>query len=252
MVDIHSHILPGLDDGSPDLETSLAMLRMAAAGGTTDIVASPHANHEYAFQPAAVREKLDTLQSAAGDLIRLHTACDFHLEFDNIQDALANPAKYTINHHRYLLVEFPEIFQTQAMSGALETLIQAGLVPILTHPERNYQLRDMTPLVRQWVEAGCLVQVTAQSLTGFFGSQARKVSEQWMDLGLVHFLASDAHDPVSRHPKLDEVRAHVAGRWGEKTARRLLESNPRATLTGAAIDAVAPAPKHKLWGLFSR
>src|SRR5439155_25069260 len=89
-VDVHSHILPGLDDGSRSLEESLEMLRLAAASGTTDIVASPHANHEFTFDPGMVAAKLQEWRSAADGLIRIHTGCDFHLSFDNSQDSLQN------------------------------------------------------------------------------------------------------------------------------------------------------------------
>src|SRR5271157_4328314 len=108
MVDIHSHILPGLDDGSRNLEESVAMVRMAAESGTTGIVATPHANMQYPFDPLAVRNKAAELAAAVPG-VSIFTGCDFHLSFDNIEDALRNPRKYTINRTQYLLVEFPEI-----------------------------------------------------------------------------------------------------------------------------------------------
>src|SRR6202142_3401437 len=108
MIDIHSHVLPGLDDGARSLEQSIAMIRIAAETGTTDLVASPHANLEFHFDPERVEERLAELEKAGGG-VRLHRGCDFHLYFDNIHDALAHPTKYTINHKGYLLVEFPDL-----------------------------------------------------------------------------------------------------------------------------------------------
>src|SRR5512147_622200 len=105
MIDIHSHILPGLDDGSPDVAESAAMARMAAEAGTTDIVASPHADLQFAFDPAVVERKIAELAEASGGVVRIHYGCDFHAHYDNVQDALANPAKYAIKHKNYLLVE---------------------------------------------------------------------------------------------------------------------------------------------------
>src|SRR5437588_11975332 len=108
MVDIHSHILPELDDGAKSLEESIEMLEIAVAAGTTDIVGTPHSNAEFAFRPDLIQEKIATLQSAMKDRIQIHSGCDFHLSYDNIQDALAHPTKYTINNRCYLLVEFSD------------------------------------------------------------------------------------------------------------------------------------------------
>ena len=109
VIDIHCHILHGMDDGAKTLEVSLAMLDAAAAGGTTDIVATPHADIEYEFRPELVRQRLVELKASTSSAIRIHSGCDFHLTFDNVTDALANPAKYTINHKRYLLVELSDM-----------------------------------------------------------------------------------------------------------------------------------------------
>ncbi|MCX6633009.1 MAG: hypothetical protein NTW28_35895, partial [Candidatus Solibacter sp.] len=109
MIDIHSHILPGLDDGSKSLEESAEMVRQAAAAGTTDIVASPHANQKYPFDPLVVERKIGELQAAAGDSPRIHYGCDLHLSMENIADALHLPGKYSINHRGYLLVEFSDL-----------------------------------------------------------------------------------------------------------------------------------------------
>src|SRR5438046_1222974 len=104
MIDIHSHILAGLDDGARSLEESVAMVRMAAAAGTTDIVASPHANQTYAFDVQAVEAKIGELQQALGSSPRIYFGCDFHLTPENIADALSAWEKYSINHRGYLLV----------------------------------------------------------------------------------------------------------------------------------------------------
>src|SRR5262249_60455385 len=103
MVDIHSHILPGLDDGSQSLEESVEMLKMAVAAGTTDIVATPHANSKFTFQPVLIAQKLAEVTAVVGESIRIYTGCDFHLQYANIHDALGHPTRYTINHKNYLL-----------------------------------------------------------------------------------------------------------------------------------------------------
>src|SRR5512143_1266353 len=101
MIDIHSHILPGLDDGSPDLAESVAMARLAAEAGTTDIVASPHSDLQFAFDPAVVERKIAEVMEATGGVVRIHYGCDFHVHYENVQEALASPARYAINHKNY-------------------------------------------------------------------------------------------------------------------------------------------------------
>jgi protein-tyrosine phosphatase len=247
MVDIHSHILPDQDDGARSFEEALSMVRMAAAAGTTDIVASPHADSRFVFQPAEVERKIAELQRAVGDAPRIHYGCDFHLTPENIDDAIAAPGKYSIDHRGYLLVEFADHMIPRSMDSIFTRMLAAGLQPIVTHPERNPLLRKKLPALELWVQQGCLIQVTAQSLLGRFGKAAKSVSEELMRRGLVHFLASDAHDCQHRPPLLDEVWRVTARQYGEPTARRLLEENPRATLTGAEVSMEQTVVKRKRW-----
>ncbi len=239
MIDIHSHVLPGLDDGSRSLEQSVAMIRIAARTGTTDLVASPHANLEFSFDPGRVEELLAQLQQAS-EGVRLHRGCDFHLYFDNIQDALANPAKYTINHKRYLLVEFPDVLIAKSTPEVFERLLESGMTPIITHPERNYLLHRRMAELKSWIESGVTVQVTAQSLLGRFGTEARAVARQLMKEGMVHFIASDAHDEEDRTPRLDLAYNHVASRYGRERAELLFVTNPRAVIEGEPLPEQPP------------
>ena len=253
MIDIHTHVLAGLDDGARSLEQSVAMIRIAAESGTTDLVASPHANLDYPFDPERVEERLAELQQAS-DGVRLHRGCDFHLYFDNIQDALAHPAKYTINHKRYLLVEFPDVLIAKSTPEVFAQLLQNGMTPIITHPERNYLLHKRVAELESWIDGGCLVQVTGQSLLGRFGTEARGVAQQLMKRGLVHFIASDAHDEEDRTPRLDLAYNHVASRYGRERAELLFVANPRAVIEGAPLpeqlppEADSPRKWFKFWG----
>jgi protein-tyrosine phosphatase len=252
MVDIHSHILAGLDDGARSLEQSIAMIRIAAETGTTDLVASPHANLEFHFDPERVEERLGELEKAGGG-VRLHRGCDFHLYFDNIQDALAHPSKYTINHKGYLLVEFPDVLIAKSTPEVFAQLLQNGMTPIITHPERNFLLHGRMEEMASWVDSGCLVQVTAQSLLGRFGAEARKVAHQLFKRGMVHFIASDAHDDEDRTPRLDLAYKLVAGRYGVERAELLFVTNPRAVIEGEPLpEQPAPAEAGRKWFQFWR
>lgn len=240
MVDIHSHILPGWDDGSRSMAESLEMLRIAVDSGTTDIVATPHANSEFPFQPDVVNRIFSELQAAADGTIKLHLGCDFHVQFENVQDALRNPTKYTINHGAYLMVELPEVMSLPVIRDILSRLREVGIVPVITHPERNTHLqglRDSTELAR-WVEEGTLLQVTGQSLLGRFGNLAQRCAAGLMKGDLVHFIASDAHDAKDRTPRLAEAFGWVESRYGRSRAERLFRLNPAAAVSGSPIERV--------------
>jgi protein-tyrosine phosphatase len=253
LIDIHSHVLWGLDDGAPTLEDSIAMVRMAAEHGTTDLVATPHANPVYKFDAERIGERLAELQAAVGDKLHLYTGCDFHLSYDNIQDAILNPRKYTINGASYLLVEFSDLLVFSNTREILGHLLQAGMTPVITHPERNGLLRQRVDAIAEWVEAGTRVQVTAQSLLGDFGRRARDFCKVLLDRGLVHFVASDAHDCQRRPPVLDQARQWLTEAYGEELAEALLVTNPHAVLTGDPLELhsreVPPQPRkwYQIW-----
>ena len=154
-VDIHSHVLYGLDDGVRTAADSRAMLEMAAAGGTTDLVATPHANSRYPFESAVVDAQIAELGAASP--VRLHRGCDFRLQSDTIEDALQHPSKHAINQLSYLLVEFADVAMFAHTDEVLLQLLGAGLVPIITHPERHGQLRHRPDDLARWIGFGCYV-----------------------------------------------------------------------------------------------
>ncbi len=229
-------MLYGLDDGARTIEESVAMVRMAAEHGTTDLVATPHANPNFRFDPQIVRERLAEVSEASGHVLRLHSGCDFHLSYDNIQDAIEDPRKYTINQKSYLMVEFSDMLIFNNTAEIFSRLQEAGMTPVITHPERNGLLRQRIDPIAAWVEAGACVQVTAQSVLGEFGRRAAEFSRTLLDRRLVHFLASDGHDCEHRPPRLDLAHAWVKQEYGEDVADALCISNPNATLLGESLE----------------
>jgi protein-tyrosine phosphatase len=249
LIDIHSHILPGLDDGAATLDDAVAMLRMAAESGTTDIVATPHANLQFTFDPDLIDRKIAELQAAAGPLPRIHRGCDFHLTMENIDDALDHPPKYAINYRRYLLVEFSELLIPRTTQDIFDRFQAVGLTPIVTHPERNALLHTRLDQLQSWVENGALTQVTAQSLLGTFGRSAKSIAVELMNRNLVHFVASDAHDPAHRPPVLRAAYQYVEKTWGRTRAETLFVHAGEAAIAGAPVDLpeTEPARPKRKW-----
>ncbi len=231
MIDLHHHLLPGLDDGSPDLETSLAMARIAVQEGITRVVATPHANYIYPFDPDRIRAGLEQLRAAlAAASIPLLVApgCDFHLSFENIQDAIAHPAKYTVNGGDYLLIELPDFGLSPHLDEAFYELGLAGMRLILTHPERNLTLQRDSSRLADWMRIGMLTQVTAGSVTGEMGRSAQRMAHRLLADRWVHFLATDAHNTRSRPPCMRQAYELVARKYGRAYADRLCILNPEA------------------------
>jgi protein-tyrosine phosphatase len=237
MIDIHSHPLPGVDDGARSIEVAVEMCRMSAQDGVTHLVATPHSNYTYTFDPDLNRQLLGELQEKVGESPKLLLGCDFHLSYDNIQICAQNSKDFTINQTSYLLVELPDQFIPDHISRVYYEIQVAGLKPIITHPERNALLQRKPDLLEHWVSIGCLVQVTAQSYTGGFGSHARKLSERLLDSGLVHFFASDAHDVKRRPPLLSHCYRKLAKEKGEEIADLLMNQNPQAVINGLPLPA---------------
>ena len=226
-----------MDDGAPTIEVSLEMLKLAADAGTTDIVATPHSNGEFEYQPALIDERIAELTRLTGGKPRIHRGCDLHLSFDNIAEAIENPAKFAICGGRYVLVECSDLHISGSMDKVLDRLLGVDLVPIITHPERNPILQKESEKLDSWVDLGCLVQVTALSVLGGFGKRAATAAHSLLRQGQVHVIASDAHDPVHRHPRLNEAFSYVESHYGKSIAQMLFVDNPGRIIRGQFVSA---------------
>ncbi len=235
MVDIHCHVLPNVDDGSTSWEVSVQMCQMARSDGIEHIVATPHANGKYVYDRDALSASLDELSRRVGTAVRLSLGCDFHLSYENLLDALDHPARYTIAETNYLLVELSDFSVPPSVSQSLQRLLVAGIIPIMTHPERNPVLQRNPNQVLGWVKDGCLVQVTANTLTGRWGSKAQDMAIWLMKRSAVHILATDAHDTDSRPPILSKARDAVERIVGKSAAEALVRHNPRAVVLGQSL-----------------
>ena len=255
MVDLHCHILPGLDDGAKTIEDSLAMAEDAISDGITHVVATPHANSNYVFEFSRVRATRKELSEKLEGRLTLATGCDFHLSPENLKAIRIESAPFCINQKDYLLVELNDFSIPPAMDQALHELQLAGLHPIITHPERNGLLRAQPERLRKWIELGCYAQVTAGSLTGVFGPGSQQDAWTWIGNGLIHFVSTDAHNTARRPLKLKFAYDAIAEQFDEDRARALLLENPLAAFEGRPLPHVPelvpiPAPRKRKRFLF--
>jgi protein-tyrosine phosphatase len=185
-----------------------------------------------------VRELRGELQARIGDRLKLATGCDFHLNPENLVSLQKDAPPYCINQHDFLLVEFNEISIPPALDQTLHEIQLAGVRPVITHPERNTILRARPERLKKWVRQGCFVQVTGGALTGGFGASSQRDALRWIGEGLIHFVASDAHNTRTRPLRLKPAYDVVVDQFGEKKARALFVENPLAAFEGRELPHV--------------
>jgi protein-tyrosine phosphatase len=235
VIDIHCHILPEVDDGPKSWEIAEAMCRMAADDGIEHIVATPHSNDRYFYDRKYLATVIAELRKRVGTRPKLSLGCDFHLSFDNMQAALRTPENYCIADGRYMLVEFSNFSISPQIDEWFTQMHQRGIIPIITHPERNPIVQQTPQRVLKWIELGCTVQVTASVFTGYWGARARQIADWLLKEKSVHFLASDAHETERRKPNLSAARKVIAKQMGEELATSLVEKNPAAVVNNQPL-----------------
>lgn len=232
MIDLHCHILPALDDGSPDARTSLLMAEMAADSGTGQIVCTPHCNADDPGLAARARR----IRRAAGLMneilaqqrveLRLFPGMEV-LCTPGLDRALQSGQLLTLADSRYLLIEFDFDASAGYMADCLQAVQDHGLVPVLAHPERYFTIQEDPGPIADWFDGGCVIQVNKGSVLGRFGPGPERTVRWILDRGLAHLVASDAHGTRSRTTVLSEVRSVLARTWSPAYAEVLLLRNPR-------------------------
>lgn len=254
--DLHCHILPGIDDGARDLPQALAMARIAVDDGIETVFATPHhLNGVYRNPADSVRAGVARLQAALdaeGIALKLLPGAENHL-VPELPKALREGSALTLGDFgRAALVELPVHEIPIGAEELLDNIRGHGIVPIIAHPERNTSLRRNPDRLADWVGAGCLAQVTAQSCTGRFGEAVQLGSRTMIDRGLIHFVASDAHRDRRRIPQIEPARAQVAEWTNEAVATLICKTFPAAVAAGDLPDVNAlygalPEPRQSWW-----
>jgi protein-tyrosine phosphatase len=255
MIDLHCHILPGVDDGPETIEESLEMAKQAAEQGIHTIVATPHhQNGKYNNEKQAIMQKvneLTTLLKQQDISITILPGQEVRLYGEFLQDYEAGTILTKNETGKYVLVEFPSNHVPRYAEALLYDIQLKGLVPIIAHPERNAEIIERPHLLYDLVNKGALSQVTAASLTGGFGKKIKKFSIQLIEHNLTHMIASDAHNTTTRSFKLREAYDVLEKEFGTDMLY-LLQENVYSIISGQSIyklDAERIQRK-KLFGIF--
>lgn len=256
MIDLHCHMLPGIDDGAPDLKTALAMARIAVADGIRVVACTPHIYPGlYDNDAAGIRRALADFRVAlaeAGIDLTLVEGADTHLAPELVQSLKAGRVP-TLAGSRYFLLEPPHHVAPPRLEEQVFALLAHGYVPVITHPERLSWIESHYAIFPRMAKAGAWLQLTAGAITGHFGKRPRYWSQKLMDEGLVHLIASDAHSTGRRAPVISEAREYAARQLGEAESWALVRDRPRAILDNISPDQLEP-PKGKppFSGLWAR
>ena len=257
MIDIHSHILPEVDDGAHSLDESLEMCRMSATDGVEIIVATPHAhdNVHKTHAPDFLRGKVDELNAHLQGSPRIVLGCELRFTHDVVNHLCRARSAPTINGGPYALVEFPHQVVPLGSERALFELMSQQVRPIIAHPERNQLLMAEPERFYELVEMGALGQMDTGSITGQFGRKVQQAVRVMLEHGLIHFIASDCHNTRNRLPGMSEAVRATAEVVGEQYALAIAKDNPAAVVEGRAIPQ-RPAPvlpqKKKWWQFFGK
>jgi len=227
--DIHTHILPGVDDGAGSMEEALQMLECCVAGDIAAVAVTPHCNVAGLwenYKGAELETAFRRLCCAAEALpVQLYSGAEVRVN-DRLLPLLQAGRLPTLGKGRFLLTEFPVDYGKEAFVPMLEGILKAGYVPLVAHPERYEAVYSDPRTVGQWLDLGCHIQLTGGSLSGVFGRRVRAAAEFLLQQDMVCCIASDAHDPVRRSNYLMDAYDHLSLRYSRRYADILMWENP--------------------------
>ena len=248
MIDLHCHIVPGIDDGAVDLAMALQMARIAADDGITAIACTPH------IYPGMYENTADGIRAAVARLqreldehgigLRLYEGADVHLD-PQLPERIRSGEVPTLAGSRYLLLEPPHHVAPPRFEETVFELMAAGIVPVVTHPERLTWIETHYDMFRRLSERGAWMQITAGALTGRFGRRVQYWGERFVDEGHCALLATDAHHPVRRPPLLQEAREAAARRIGAVEATNMVSARPGGIVGNVAPDQLPELPSRR-------
>lgn len=240
MVDIHTHILPGIDDGSVELEESLEMAELALEGGTEYLIATPHSNQMERFENFYSQDLLGQFRSfqraleAADIPLKTYLGMEIYAT-DDMEEKIRDGMLISLNQSRYYLVEFPFEEEPDIIMDGADQIFRAGGIPVIAHPERYDCVQHDPTLVYHWLRSGCFTQVNRSSILGRFGRRIQRTADMMMKNRWVTCVASDAHSSSFRTPYMRDASEYLAKVYGERVAHRMTVENPMRILQNKSI-----------------
>jgi protein-tyrosine phosphatase len=249
MIDLHCHILPGIDDGPELLNESIEMCRIAANDGISKVACVPH---HVVGKYTNTREKIlgciEELQASINSEhipLIVYPGCEIRLDLNLVEKIKAGELLTMNDSGRYITLELPNEALPKNIEEIISSLIFAGIIPIVAHPERNHAIQNDPEILYQLVQLGALAQLTASSLTGRVGSRIEKFSTLLLEHKLAHMLVTDAHSSKQRRPTLSKGLKRLKEVVGEKAAMDMIEAIPEKILNGEDIEVEFPIPLRK-------
>ncbi len=244
MIDMHIHILPGVDDGSRNLEMSLEMASIAAETGVHSIITTPHCyrGRYENYATKQLQQVWDRLHSAIrknGIPIHLYQGMEI-MACDDLPELLKNGSVWTLNGTRYFLMEFEFDEDPRYCRKIISSCIKAGYFPVIAHPARYYFVQNDPQIVFEWYTLGCAIQLNKESLLGLNGRKAEEISNSLMRHGLVSCVASDAHRTYWRNTDMSQLHEFLLENYGEEYTYMVLEENPDRILRGKKLVGYEP------------
>lgn len=240
MIDLHTHILPGLDDGAEDMSEALEMARMSADSGVQMLVVTPHSNQvgrfENYYSKSLYQAYADFKEAvkAAGIKLNLYQGMEIFAD-DDVIEKIKSQHLIGLNGGDTYLIEFPFDAEPYFIGEILEEILDLGKRPLIAHPERYFCVIDYPQLVYGWMRMGCLTQINKGSVIGKFGRHVKIASKILLEHELVTCIASDAHSAYMRTTHMSEVRNYIEMHYGKMMAEQLFYRNPRKILTNESI-----------------
>ena len=254
MIDLHSHILPGIDDGAKSTEESLEMARMAERDGIEKMVATPHLfRGDFIYEDSGIiekkREELSQALKENNIQVQIFTGAEVHISHNLIDEIRKNRENLVLNNSSYMFVEFPSDHVFSGVKALFFELMSEEITPIISHPERNSVFRYSPSLLYELIQMGGLAQVNSGSFSGLYGRRSEEAVLHFLELNLIHFIASDCHNTRSIVPRLSEAVREAEMILGKEKAHALVKDNPQAVLDDEEIpylpDPINPREKEK-------
>lgn len=253
MIDIHTHILPGIDDGAENLSEALEMAKISRNSGVDVIVATPHCNMKGIFENFYDDEwdaRLKVLRSSLEEeniSLQILSGMEIYASMD-VAEKIERGRLLPLNGSKYYLMEFPFDADPFWMDDVLDSVLQLDKIPLIAHPERYYCVQDEPMILYEWMQQGCVSQLNRGSVFGRFGRHAKSTADLLLNYGLVTCIASDAHSSRQRTTFMGDIKEYLYREYGRAYTEDLLYRNPKRLIADEYIskDKIL-RPEERIW-----